>query len=233
MNPPKLSRPTLLNTVKEVSAPLDWLNTLTQLPRLLKLPKGDNRPILLIPGYLADEFSMWPLQRFLNKMQYSAQHWDLGRNLGDVDVDIERLIDKTKQCYVQHNNQPVTLIGWSLGGVLAREAARLSATQVKEVITLGTPITGGPKYTAVGNAYARRKKLNLDTFEQHVLERNSIGFDQPVTSIYSKTDGIVGWQASLDVYNNHARNIEVNGTHIGLGINPKVWEIIIQTLSNS
>jgi len=230
---PTCQPPSKLNSFREISSPIDWFKTLSKLPKLLKLPKGDGRPIVLVPGYLADHLSMWPLQRYLHKMHYNAYHWELGRNRGKVDQDIVRLGERVMQLSAALDQQPITLIGWSLGGVLSREVARLYPEAVREVITLGTPITGGPKYTAVGKRYAKRNNLNLDEFEQQVLARNQIGFRQPVTSIFSKTDGVVGWQASVDVYNAHARNIEVNGTHLGLGINPKVWEIIVNTLVNS
>lgn len=82
-----------------------------------------------------------------------------------------------------------------------RELARLYAPLVKEVTIMGTPIVGGPKYTVVGQRYAKNHGLNLDEFEQKAHQRNAIGFEQPVTSIYSKSDGIVGWKASIDSYN--------------------------------
>lgn len=226
-----LKVPSKLNTFKEITAPFDWLSTLGKLPQLLSLPKGDGRPVILVPGYMADDYSMTPLKRFLSRMNYDCYHWELGRNNGNVDKDIVRLGERALTLYESLDQTPITLIGWSLGGVLTREVARLFPECVKEVITMGTPISGGPKYTAIGKRYAKSKNLDMDSFEQHVYERNQIGFSQPITSIYSKTDGIVGWQASVDIYNKHARNIEVNSTHIGLGINPQVWEIIARTLA--
>ncbi|TRY31418.1 esterase/lipase family protein [Aliiglaciecola sp. M165] len=224
--------PSKFNTFKEITAPLDWLSTLGSLPQLLTLPKGDGRPIILVPGYMADDYSMAPLKGFLRQMNYDCYNWELGRNHGDVDQDIVRLGARTLKLFEEIGQTPITLIGWSLGGVLTREVARLFPECVREVITMGTPISGGPKYTAVGKRYAKRKNLDLDSFELHVLERNQLGFKQPVTSIYSKSDGVVGWQASIDIYNSHARNIEVKSTHMGLGINPKVWEIIAMTLAS-
>ncbi len=224
--------PRKFRTLLELSAPLDWLSVPFRLPSLATAPKGDQRPVMLIPGYMTDELSMRPLKIFLNHKGYNAHDWLLGRNLGNVDLDIERAAQPLAN-YVVEYKQPVTLIGWSLGGVIARELARLFPELVREVITLGTPITGGPKYTFVGQTYAKTKGLDLDKFELHVLERNKIGFKQPVTSIFSKQDGIVGWQASVDVYNPQARNIEVHSTHFGIGINGRVWRIIAETLAAS
>ena len=225
--------PSKLNSFREIAAPVDWVKTLTQLPNLLSLPKGDGRPVVLVPGFLADEYSMSPLKRYLSKMRYDTYHWELGRNRGNVDEDIVRLGEKVLTLHHSLEQQPITLIGWSLGGVLTREVARLFPEAVREVITMGTPITGGPKYTAVAERYAKKNNIDLDSYEHQVLERNQIGFSQPVTSIYSKSDGVVGWQASVDVYNSQAQNIEVKSTHLGLGISACVWEIIANTLASS
>ena len=143
---------------------------------------------ILVPGYMADDYSMWPLGKFLQHLGYNVFYPDMGRNRGNVDNDIPILGQRIGDIYVELDNKQVTVLGWSLGGVLAREVARLFPEYVREVITFGTPIVGGPKYTFPGKRYARAKNLDLDEFEKEVHERNSIGFEQPVTSIYSKTD---------------------------------------------
>lgn len=224
--------PALLTTLGESRAPVDAAATLFRLPSLLKLDAGKPRPILLAPGFKADEASMAPLGWFLNKLGHQCFQWGLGRNQGEVDEDIVRLGRRTLTL-MHELEQPLTLIGWSLGGVVAREVARLFPETVCEVITLGTPITGGPKYTAPGKFYARRRNLDMDAFEDHILQRNQAGFDQPVTSIYSKSDGIVAWEASVDVYNKHADNVEVKGAHLGLGVNHRVWRVIAAKLERN
>jgi pimeloyl-ACP methyl ester carboxylesterase len=226
------SRPSKLNSLLEARAPFEWLNTALQFSSFQNLPKGDGRPIVLAPGYLADKLSMRPLKVFLERLGYDVYDWDLGRNLGDVDADIERLNAQIDALYSELG-QPITLLGWSLGGVVARESTRLRPQAVREVITLGTPITGGPKYTSIGPQYAKLKGIDMDSFEEHVLARNQIGFKQPVTSIFSKGDGVVGWEASVDTYNEQAKNIEVSGSHLGLGCNAQVWRIIAYLLADS
>ena len=186
---------------------------------------------MLLPGYGTDEASMRPLGRYLEFLGYDVYDWGLGRNKGDVDGHIEDVGDRVRQLYTELDDTPFTLIGWSLGGVVAREIARLYEPCVREVITLGTPIIGGPKYTAAAKRFSEYSGLDLDEFEKHVHERNSIGIRQPVTSIYSKLDGIVGWQASVDTYNDQARNIEVYSSHFGIGVNGKVWRLIADILA--
>jgi hypothetical protein len=185
---------------------------------------------MLVPGYLADDYSMRPLGAYLKYLGYDIYYTELGRNMGKVNTDMIRLGDRVKSVSQSLDGDKLTLIGWSLGGILTREVARLFPDVVQEVLTLGTPIVGGPKFTSVGKMYAKGNNIDLEEFELDVHQRNSIGLTQPVTSIYSKSDGVVNWQASVDIYNQHAINLEVTGSHMGLGINPKVWLTIADVL---
>lgn len=228
--PRDFSPPRRLATLMELRAPLDWATLVLRAPQLACAPRGDRRPVMLLPGYKADEASMRPLKRYLRYLGYDAFDWGCGRNQGDVEGDIVLAGERCEALFADDPRR-ITLIGWSLGGVIAREVARLYEPTVREVITLGTPIVGGPKYTAVGARFAERANLNLDEFEIEVHERNSIGIKQPVTSIYSKLDGVVAWRASVDHYNEHARNIPVLSSHFGLGGNASVWRLIADTLA--
>jgi hypothetical protein len=181
---------------------------------------------------MASDKSMWPLKQYLKFLGYQVFDANMGRNKGNVNKDTQRLGERCEAASTE-SGTTVTLIGWSLGGVLTREAARLFPSSVREVITLGTPIIGGPKFTTIGQIFANSQKLDLHEFELFVHQRNSLGLDQPITSIYSKTDGVVGWEASIDIYNKQARNIEVVSSHLGLGVHPKVWRIIADTMANN
>ena len=227
---PSANRPGRLATLLELRAPLDWATIPLRAPQLLLAPRGDGRPVMLLPGYGTDEASMRPLGWYLGYLGYDVYEWGLGRNRGDVEGYIKLIGERVADVHDQLDEQPLTLIGWSLGGVIARETARLSEPYVREVITLGTPIIGGPKYTVTGPRFARSANLDLDEFEKEVHARNSIGIKQPVTSIYSKLDGVVGWQASVDIYNEQARNIQVNSSHFGIGANGRVWRLIADIL---
>ncbi|MFT4938468.1 MAG: hypothetical protein ACI88A_001495 [Paraglaciecola sp.] len=231
--PPQCKSPSWLSILLEARAPFELASLGLHSAGLSSAPKGDGRPVILVPGYLASDKSMWPLKRYLKFLGYQVFDADMGRNLGNVNQDTQRLGKRCETVSAELGNTPVTLIGWSLGGVLTREAARLFPLHVCEVMTMGTPIIGGPKFTTIGQMYAKSKNLDLKEFELYVHQRNSIGLDQPITSIYSKTDGVVGWQASIDIYNKHARNIEVVSSHLGLGVHPKVWRIIANTLAEN
>ncbi|MBI1391844.1 MAG: alpha/beta fold hydrolase [Alphaproteobacteria bacterium] len=230
--PEDCARPSLVNALRELAAPVEWAAAMRLLPSLIGAPKGDGRPVATLPGYMTGDASMAPLNRFLRSLGYRVYAGGLGFNRGKVDMDVAAFGDRLADIRKRNNGAQVTLIGWSLGGIIAREAARLFEADVREVITLGTPIIGGPKYTSIGSIYARLEGLDLDAFELEVHERNSIGFRQPVASIFTKSDGVVGWRASVDAYNPQARNICVQSTHLGLGLNPSVWRIIADLLAN-
>ena len=225
--PTGLAPPPRLATLAELLLPLDMAGFALHLPALLTAPRSDGRPVLLLPGYGASELSMEPLARFLRIIGYAVEDWDLGRNRGKIDQYSRAIADQLVARY----DTPVTLIGWSLGGVVAREATRLVPERVREIITMGTPIIGGAKYTSVGRRYAAADTLGLDRFEAEVHERNLVRLTCPITAIYTDRDGIVSSGSAQDIYNPQTRMVKVGGGHFGLGINPRVWRIIADTLA--
>lgn len=166
---PRAQAPSRLAMLLELRAPLDWASLVYRAPQLAAAPKGDGRPVMLIPGYGTDESSMRPLGHYLKYLGYEVYDWAQGRNRGDVENDVRRVGRRAQEIHDTRDNAPVTLIGWSLGGVTAREAARLFERYVREVITLGTPIIGGPKYTSVAGRFAKSANLNLDDFEKKCM----------------------------------------------------------------
>ena len=228
--PTDCEKPSLLSSFRELGTPLEFMKFPLRAPALALAPRGDGRKIVLLPGFTSPESALLPLATYLNYLGYDASTWGLGVNGGDVDPLTQEFGQRIENMAMR-SNAPVTLIGWSLGGIIARETARLFSDSVREVITMGTPLIGGPKYTSIGSLYALKEGLDMDAFEQEVHERNLIGLKQPLTVIYSKSDGIVGWQAARDVYNPQARNIEVRSTHLAFGGHAKVWKIIADTLA--
>lgn len=224
-----LRRPTSILKYFEIRAILEAASLLPAAPLLASQARGDGRQVMLLPGLFTDDRATFPLRRFLQYLGYEAMPWGLGRNLGQPEKDVARVIDRITA--LQRGNEPITLIGWSLGGVIARGVALLHPNSVREVITLGTPVEGGPKYTAAGDRFAARQGIDLDDFERHVHAINQRGVTCPLTIIYSRSDGIVGWRAAIDRYNTHAYHERVPGSHLGLGVNPLVWRLIAKTLS--
>ena len=126
--------------------------------------------------------------------------------------------------------QNVRVIGWSFGGYLAREIARERPDLVDQVITLGTPVVGGPKYTVLAGWFHRRG-IDVDAIEAEVASRNRILLQRPVTAIYSRADAIVSWAACIDQQGVDVEHIEVRTTHIGYGFSPEVFKIIAGRLA--
>lgn len=119
----------------------------------------------------------------------------------------------------------VILIGWSLGGYLAREAARDLPDHVAQIVTLGAPIIGGPKYTKAASIFTARG-FNLDWIEREAGKRDTRPIQQPLTVIYSKTDAVVDWRAAVDKISPNAQHIEVKASHLGMGFNRGIWRLI-------
>ena len=227
--PTGIERPSIQNTIGELSTPLELLGLGRRARELRLAPDGDGRSVMLLPGYGSSPRAMYPLARFLRAKNYDVSHWGLGANKGEIYDYVELIGERLRV----ENGEPITLIGWSLGGVVAREVARLYEPYVREIITMATPVIGGPKYTVVGDRFAKQQELDLDTYEEYVHSINSIGLNQPITAFYTKRDGIVGWQAAIDTYNPQTRNIEVDTTHLGIGVCAKVWIEIAETLASS
>ena len=227
--PTGIARPKYRDLLGEVAAPFDWMSVGFGARRLLAAPDGDGRTIMLLPGYGAGPRTMYPLASFLRSKNYKVTQWGLGTNIGEIYDYVELIGERLESEF----NEPVTLIGWSLGGLIAREVARLYEPRVREIITMGTPVVGGPKYVFMAERIAKAQGLDLEEIEEEVHQINSQGLKQPITAFYSKRDGIVGWRASIDTYNRHARNIEVDTTHLGIAINSKVWLEIAETLAAS
>lgn len=225
--------------LKAPSRPLLWLETrallegaslLPAMPWLLTQPRGDGRQVMLIPGYGFDDTCTVPLRSYLNRLGYRALPWGLGRNRGRPEADADRTVTQLQK--TRRAEEPITLVGWSLGGVIARLVAQRAPGTIREIITLGTPVEGGPKYTAVGDRFAAKLGFDLDTFEDRVHRVNAQGIDCAITIVHSPTDGVVGWEASFDRYNQQARHIAIRGSHMGMVINPVTWRLIARTLAH-
>jgi pimeloyl-ACP methyl ester carboxylesterase len=139
------------------------------------------------------------------------------------------VIDVTERC-MRETGRRVRLVGWSAGGFLAREAARDRPELVERVVTLGTPVIGGPKYTNVAPLF-RRLGYDLDAIERECRERARRPIEVPVTAIYSRRDGVVAWRACLDDTSREVEHVEVESTHGGLGYDSRVWAIVADRLA--
>ena len=192
-------------------------------PFLMTAPRGKKHGVVVLPGFGADDRSTVLLRRYLSLLGYDAHGWKRGRNIRSPGSDVPAVIEQIKVLQAKHG-LPVTLIGWSRGGIMAREIARQIPESVRMVITLGSPFAD-PTANNVGVIW------KLITGED--VPRNPVRVRQlaepipvPATAIYTKSDGVVAWRACLEKPSAKAENIEVRSTHIGLGFHaPALWAI--------
>ena len=194
-------------------------------PLLMRAPRGDGHPVLLLPGFLASDLSMAPMRRYLRELGYDAHAWRMGRNLGGVTRMRAALRDRLAEIHAA-TGRKVSLVGWSLGGVYARDLALQAPDMVRRVVTLGSPFANDIRAT---NATRLYEALSGEGADDNPELRAAIAGDLPVpaTSIYSRTDGIVNWRTCLLRPSDTAENIEVHlASHIGLGVNPAaLWAV--------
>ncbi len=226
---PDVSGPPLANSLREILTPLELARLLLFWWTLPFHLKGDGKTVLLLPGLGGGERSMFVIREFLRVLGYQTYDWGLGRNDGNV---VEKMPLVTAEILRRSSEAgaPIALVGWSLGGYLAREVARAHPDEISQVITLGSPLVGGPKYTAT-SAFFGRRGLDHDAIEARIAERYRVPLTVPVTSIYSKGDGVVSWQASIDHWSPNAENIEVHTTHFGFGLSKEVLTLLAERLA--
>ena len=198
----------------------------------MDLPPGDGHPVLTLPGFLASDRSTRVIRRYVYEWGYDAYRWRLGRNLGPSHLrSMDALLDARLHKIYKESGRRVSVIGWSLGGLYARELARRNPGIVRNVVTLGSP-HGDPKATNAWRLYEAISGINIDDdIIQERLDkiRDPIN-DVPVTAIFSKSDAIVSADIAQLPKGHNSENIGVNTSHIGMGYNPVVLYLIADRL---
>ncbi|MGY8679270.1 alpha/beta hydrolase [Bradyrhizobium sp. UFLA05-153] len=194
-------------------------------PLLMRAPRGDGHPVLALPGFLASDLSMAPMRRYLHELGYDAQAWRMGRNLGGLARVRDALRVRLTEIHAA-TGRKVSLVGWSLGGVYARDLALQAPDMVRYVVTLGSPFANDVRAT---NATRLYETLSGERVEDFSELREAIAGDLPVpsSSIFSRSDGIVHWRTCQCRPCERAENIEVYfASHIGLGVNAAaLWAV--------
>ena len=217
------------NVIREARGLIELPRLLLRFPDLVRQPRGHGQPVLILPGYGAGDISTLLLKSYLRLLGYRAQGWGLGRNTGNA-LELLPKILKRAAFLARRSKDKVHLIGWSFGGYLARELARERADLIGQVVTLGTPVVGGPKYTVFAKSFQSRG-IDVDAMASAIEVRNQISLCTPVIAIYSRRDAIVAWQACIDRNATNVEHVEVRTTHFGFGFCPDVYKIIAQRLA--
>jgi hypothetical protein len=194
--------------------------------------RGDGHAVVLFPGLGADHHFMDPLARHCEQLGYDVSHWGRGRNTGP-DGNPSKWMDALAQeidTLVVPKDREITLIGWSLGGFYAREVAKALPHRVRQVITLGTPFARIANSTNVQWLYELLSGTSA-VVDTALARRLAAPPPVPTTSIYSRSDGVVAWQACVGKTSPILENIEVESSHLGLVWHPDVLRIVADRLA--
>jgi pimeloyl-ACP methyl ester carboxylesterase len=169
---------------------------------LASVSRGDAHPVMVLPGLGGGDGSTGPLRWFLDRLGYRTHGWGLGTNTGRGRC-VPVGLDERLAALVDEHGQRVSVVGWSLGGVYATALAARASQRVRSVITLGSPLAG----------------------------RSEVPAGVPTTSVFSRSDSVVPWRASMLPTGALRENVEVRGSHLGLGHNPAVLVVVADRLS--
>jgi pimeloyl-ACP methyl ester carboxylesterase len=179
--------------------------------------------VLVLPGLAAGDATTWPLRKFLGSRGYEVYPWELGLNVGPRDGIVRGLAQRVREIHKEHR-QKISLVGWSLGGAMARAMAVAMPDKIRSVITLGSPHAGHPRASNAWRIFEMLSGISADDprLQAHLKRLPRV----PMTSILSKSDGVVAWPMSMIPEEKLSENIEVRASHLGLGVNPVVlWAI--------
>jgi pimeloyl-ACP methyl ester carboxylesterase len=200
------------------------------LPLLNLAPRGDGHPVLVLPGLIASDVSTRPLRRFLESRGYPVTGWGQGRNLGLRPGVQQAMIDLVRQVSDAHGRK-ISMIGWSLGGLYARQLAKMMPERVRSVITLGSPFASSPKATNAWRVYEMASGRRADEEDKRFGGSLSEAPPVPTTAIFSRTDGICAWRGCMERPSAKSESIEVESSHCGMGHHPAVVYAVADRLA--
>lgn len=230
--PAVIRPPSPLYTAAEYRALGERMQFSALQPLLRRLPKGDGHGVLVFPGFMASDRSTAPLRGLLRELGYRTYGWGLGQNIGPTPEIVEGLTRRVLHA-ADRTGRPISMIGWSLGGIYAREMARARPDLARFVVTLGSPIqmADGDRSSAQRMWELMQRFHAEDFFGERLREVDRPPFPVPATSVYSATDGIVAWKASLLRKTPISENVRVFGSHCGLGHNAAAMAVIADRLA--
>lgn len=212
----------------EARAPWELGASLAAWPLLRAAPAGDGHPVIVFPGLGAGDFSTVPIRNFLSAQGYETHGWDLGFNLGPREGVLQKSLDRVAEIR-RKAKRKVSLVGWSLGGIYAREFAKALPNDVRTVITLGTPFAGDPHATNAWRLFELASGQKIDDHAE--IAHMKTAPPVPTTSIFSRTDGVVAWPLSYQEESAKAENIEILASHLGIGLNPAALYAVADRLA--
>ena len=195
-------------------------------------PRGDGHPVLVIPGFLGGPNATALLRQNLEALGYDPHDWGLGYNLGYRSYVTDELPQLVRQLH-RRTGKRVSIIGWSAGGVYAREVARAVPEHVRSVITLGSPFRGNHRASNAWRTWALFNRgedaAELTTDAGRIAREQPL--DVPTTCLFSKNDGIVAWECCTSLPAPRTENVEVHNSHCGYGHSLETLYVIADRLA--
>lgn len=233
MSRPEPRRPSvLLCATDPVRACLNFASISLSGPFLKGIPKGNGQPVLVLPGFLTGDSSTEVLRRTLKGLGYTVYGWKLGVNLGPKRHTLFAMETLLEDIAWKHGYEKIAIVGQSLGGIYARILAHKYPDLVRQVITLGSPyrVDGADKTwlssvfrTLMGKQYREAMAQMAELVEKRL--------PVPTTSVYSRLDGVVPWQACIERPGSISENVEVYAAHCGMGMHSPTIRVIADRLA--
>lgn len=224
----EVKAPGWLMLALEGRAPWEFWASIVSLPILRQAPTGDGHPVVVFPGLATGDMTTVVLRNFLKDRGFAAYAWEQGLNRGPRPGVFEACVERVRRLNDEHGRS-VSLVGWSLGGIYAREIAKMLPDGVRSVVTLGTPFSGSPRANNAWRLYEFTSGQRID--DDPRIARLKESPPVPTTSIYSRTDGIVAWQCCVERESERSENIEVHASHLGIGMNPTALYAVADRLA--
>ena len=238
---PHVGSPSVLSSLLEARIFMEMALLPASLPLLMAAPQGDGHPVILVPGFMAGESTLAALKLFLQNKGYDVHNWGLGRNVGFRGKHANALPQKIR--YLHHTTgRKVSLVGWSLGGVFSFYGAETTQDCVRSIITLGSPVSvdmmgnqSPPALKALYRLVSHRLGASAHLMQPRAKAmREHRRLPIPTSCLYSLSDGVVPPQeATIDGDPALHENIQVPGSHVGLGFNGIVMAIVADRLAQA
>ena len=230
----RIDAPPLFNMLLETRSAIEWTTMFGLYHFIPKHKATKNKPVLLMPPYLGNDISTTFVRKYLKSVGFKTYKWDLGVNLINS-KSLPKLVEKLDEIYEKHQEK-VNLVGWSGGGIFAKIIANRHPEKVEQLITIGSPVWGikNMQTPLVKMLEFLRGKTLKERNEKFLRELEEIP-NVPITCIYTKTDGLLPWKHCMEAetLRNDINNIEVFGSHCGMGANASVLLTVANSLNTN
>ncbi|HEX7930593.1 MAG TPA: alpha/beta hydrolase [Sphingomicrobium sp.] len=192
----------------------------------LRGPRGprDGQPVLVIPGFLCSDGTTLTLRKRLARHGYRVHGWKQGWNLGAKENTLDRLHERVESLGHQRK---IVIVGWSLGGLFAREYARSYPDRVRAVITLGSPFSGDPHQNTVWPLYERVAGHRVD---RPPIPRNTEKPPVPQLALWSRRDGLIAPRAARGLDHERDAEVELDCHHMAFSVSKRATRDVVREI---